>query len=70
VLAGHLYVEGEVIVEDDRVLALTDDDEVELAYFFCRRWRASRRPRGWPTCGTRTSRCPAAGRLADTEPLS
>jgi hypothetical protein len=34
VLAGHLYVEGEVIVEDDRVLALTDDDEVELAYFF------------------------------------
>lgn len=49
-LAGHLYVEGEVIVEDDRVLALTDDDEVELAYFFCRRWRASRRPRGWPTC--------------------
>lgn len=33
-LAGHLYVEGEVVVGDDRVLALTDDDEVELAYFF------------------------------------
>jgi hypothetical protein len=33
-LAEHLYVEGEVVVEDDRVLALTDDDEVELAYFF------------------------------------
>jgi hypothetical protein len=33
-LAEHLYVEGEVIVEDDRVLAFTDDDEVELAYFF------------------------------------
>jgi hypothetical protein len=34
VLSRHLYVEGEVIVEADRVLALTDDDEVELAYFF------------------------------------
>jgi hypothetical protein len=33
-LAGHLYVEGEMVVEDDRVLARTDDDEVELAYFF------------------------------------
>jgi hypothetical protein len=33
-LAEHLYVEGEVVVEDDRVMALTDDDEVELAYFF------------------------------------
>jgi len=33
-LAEHLYVEGEVVVEDGRVLALTDDDEVELAYFF------------------------------------
>jgi hypothetical protein len=33
-LAGHLYVEGEVIAGDDRVLALTDDDEVQLAYFF------------------------------------
>lgn len=34
VLDEHLYVEGEVIVEDGRVLARTDDDEVELAYFF------------------------------------
>ena len=33
-LAGHLYVEGEVVVEGGRVLALTDDDEVQLAYFF------------------------------------
>jgi hypothetical protein len=33
-LGERLYVEGEVVVEDDRVLALTDDDEVELAYFF------------------------------------
>jgi hypothetical protein len=33
-LTQHLYVEREVIVEDDRVLAFTDDDEVELAYFF------------------------------------
>jgi hypothetical protein len=33
-LAEHLYVEGEVVVEGDRVMALTDDDEVELAYFF------------------------------------
>jgi hypothetical protein len=33
-LAAHLYVEREVIVADDRVLAFTDDDEVELAYFF------------------------------------
>jgi hypothetical protein len=33
-LARHLYVEGEVVVGNDRVLALTDDDEVELAYFF------------------------------------
>jgi len=33
-LAGHLYVEGEVVAGDDRVLALTDDDEAGLAYFF------------------------------------
>jgi hypothetical protein len=33
-LAEHLYVEGEIIAGDDRVLALTDDDEVQLAYFF------------------------------------
>jgi hypothetical protein len=33
-LAEHLYVEGEVIAGDGWVLALTDDDEVELAYFF------------------------------------
>jgi hypothetical protein len=33
-LAEHLYVEREVIAGEDRVLALTDDDEVELAYFF------------------------------------
>jgi hypothetical protein len=33
-LAGHLYVEGEVVIEGGRVIALTDDDEVQLAYFF------------------------------------
>jgi hypothetical protein len=43
-LAAHLYVEGEVIVEDDRVLALTDDDEVELAYYFLPAQAASQAP--------------------------
>jgi hypothetical protein len=33
-LAEHLYVEGEVIAGDDHILALTDDDEVQVAYFF------------------------------------
>ncbi|GAA1654297.1 hypothetical protein GCM10009828_099660 [Actinoplanes couchii] len=33
-LKKHLYVEGEVIVDDHSVRALTDDDEVPLAYFF------------------------------------
>lgn len=59
-LARHLYVEGEVVVEDDRVLALTDDDEVQLAYFFLPAQAGEQAPRGgWPTCCMRTSRCPA-----------
>jgi hypothetical protein len=33
-LAQYLYVEGEMVVEDERVLVITDDDEVALAYFF------------------------------------
>lgn len=58
-LAEHLYVEGEAVVEDGRVLTLTDDDEVELACFFLPCWRAGRHPSGWLTCCTRISRCPA-----------
>ncbi|WP_330186162.1 hypothetical protein KZZ52_44325 [Dactylosporangium sp. AC04546] len=33
-LEQHLYVEGEVLVDDLSVRASTDDDEVPLAYFF------------------------------------
>lgn len=33
-LKKHLYVEGKVTVDDHSVRALTDDDEVPLAYFF------------------------------------
>lgn len=33
-LGEHLYVEGEVRVSDGSVRALTDDDEVPLAYYF------------------------------------
>ncbi|MEO3821204.1 hypothetical protein [Plantactinospora sp. B24E8] len=33
-LEQHLYVEGEVVVDDLGVRACTDDDEVSLAYFF------------------------------------
>lgn len=33
-LEQHLYVEGEVVVDDLGVRACTDDDEVPLAYFF------------------------------------
>ncbi|GIF15570.1 hypothetical protein Ate01nite_56020 [Actinoplanes teichomyceticus] len=33
-LKKHLYVEGRVMVDDHSVRALTDDDEVPLAYFF------------------------------------
>ena len=58
-LAGHLYVEGEVVAGNDRVLALTDDDEVELAYFFLPPQAGEQAPGGWLTCCTRTSRCPA-----------
>jgi hypothetical protein len=33
-LDDHLYVEGEVIFEPHALQILTDDDEIELAYFF------------------------------------
>ncbi|MEU4164623.1 hypothetical protein [Actinoplanes sp. NPDC026670] len=33
-LKKHLYVEGKVTVDDHSVRALTDDDEVPLAYYF------------------------------------
>ncbi|SDG52617.1 hypothetical protein SAMN05421505_10534 [Sinosporangium album] len=35
VLQAHLRVDGEVRVEPSFVRALTDDDEIQLAYYFC-----------------------------------
>jgi hypothetical protein len=43
-LKRHLYVEGTVIVDDHSVRALTDDDEVSLAYYFLDRSLVARRP--------------------------
>src|SRR5262245_33966329 len=43
-LNEHLYVEDKVLVEDGKVLALTDDDEVQLAYFFLERGVAEQAP--------------------------
>jgi hypothetical protein len=43
-LKKHLYVEGKVIVDEHSVRALTDDDEVPLAYFFLDESLAERRP--------------------------
>lgn len=43
-LRKHLYVEGKVIVDDRSVRALTDDDEVPLAYFFLDQSLIAERP--------------------------
>ncbi|SDS99855.1 hypothetical protein SAMN04489716_2214 [Actinoplanes derwentensis] len=43
-LKKHLYVEGKVIVGDHSVRALTDDDEVPLAYFFLDQSAVAERP--------------------------
>jgi hypothetical protein len=44
-LKKHLYVEGRVIVDEHSVRALTDDDEVPLAYFFLDEKLIAERPR-------------------------
>ena len=53
-LEEHLYVEGEILFEPHAMQVLTDDDEIELAYFFFDDHYLKAIRAGPPTCSTGT----------------